>query len=311
MDKRQRIFLLAIPLAASTLSANAASAGLRLKPKSTPVTASPNQGAKPALADVARLTTETSTLSYSMATTITMGVGGKTVNGTMIANGELDKGQKSSRMTMDLGPYMSSLAATSGQALPAELSDPSLFKMEVINIASDVWMAYPLLSKASGVPNAKPWIHLNAAQLGVTAEQLAASQGADPSQGLQYLKGLGGEAKVVGTEQVDGVSTTHYASSISLAALTKTATPAQTSQIKQVFGDKPVLPVDIWVDAQGRARRFDMSMTTNSTAMQMSMKSSYKFGKFGEPVSISAPPADQVMELSDSPVLQKSLTQKR
>jgi hypothetical protein len=71
------------------------------------------------------------------------------------------------------------------------------------------------------------------------------------------------------------------------------------------------LPVDIWVDAQGRARRFDMSMTTNSTAMQMSMKSSYKFGKFGEPVSISAPPADQVMELSDSPALQKSLTQKR
>jgi hypothetical protein len=310
MHKRHRILLLTIPLATSALSTNAATAALRIKPKSTPV-AAPTLGAKPALADVARLTTESSTLSYSMATTITMGSGGKSMSGTIVATGELDKGQKSSRLSMDLGPYLSSLAAGAGQALPPELADPSLFKMQAITTGSNVWMSYPLLAKANGVANPKPWIQINATEFGMTGEQIAASQGADPSQGLQYLKGLGSEAKVVGPEQVDGVGTTHYSSAVSLAALTKTATPAQMIQIKEVFGDKPVLPVDIWVDAQGRARRFDLSITTKLTGVQMSMKSSYKFGKFGEPVSISAPPADQVMELSDSPVLQKALTQKR
>lgn len=311
MKTRQRLSLLALPLAAITVSTSPANAAMRLKPKSTSAAPAPASAAGSTLANVARLTTATSTLSYSMSTTMNMTAGGKSINGTIVANGEMDKSKKAGRMTMDLGPYMSSIAASSGQPLPAALSDPTLFKMQMINIGSELWMSFPMLSKTSGVSNAKPWMYMNATELGVTPEQLAASQGADPSQGLQYLAGLGGQAKIVGTETVDGVPTTRYSTVVTLAALTKTSTPAQLAEIKKLFGDKLQLPVDVWIDAEGRARRLDMSMATNSAALQMTMKMSYKFGKFGEPVSISAPPADQVMNVKDVPALQQALTKRK
>ena len=51
---------------------------------------------------------------------------------------------------------------------------------------------------------------------------------------------------------------------------------------------------DVWVDEQNRARRFDMTVHTFQSNVDMTMNSSYRFSKFNEPVVISPPKPSEV-----------------
>ncbi|HEX8970703.1 LppX_LprAFG lipoprotein [Oryzihumus sp.] len=95
------------------------------------------------------------------------------------------------------------------------------------------------------------------------------------------------DQKVVGQETVDGVATTHYTSSPTAAQIKKALAPALAAQLSDT--DLKDLKVDLWVDAQNRPHKVVSSMTVKGQAVSTTVLLS----KFGEPVTITTPPAAQ------------------
>lgn len=248
------------------------------------------------LQDVAKQTATLKTMTFSMNSQFSFNVKGKTIAGAIVGSGMTDRAKAASAMTIDMSGFMKSILAGSGQALPPQFADPSLMKMQVISIGTKVWMSYPFLNAMSPAAAGKPWVLLDAAKLGMDAGQIAASQGADPSQGLALLQGIAGDAVKQGTETIDGVQTTKYTATVTASALSKNLSPKQAAELKTVMGANDSIPVSVWIDGENRARRLDVSMNMANQGMNMAMATSYFFSKFNEPVSISAPPASQVGE---------------
>jgi LppX_LprAFG lipoprotein len=264
------------------------------------------------LALAAKATNQATTLTFEMVANMTMDVGGKKSTGVMTAKGQRDTKAQASSVEMDIGSYMKAIMGAAGGStkLPPAFNDPANFKIKVIQQGPKMWMSFPLLSMMGGTAApAKPWVGLDAKELGIDARQLAASQGADPMAGLDVLQGFSQNATVVGTEDVKGTKTTHYKGTSDFAALTKNLPAKQAADAKKLFGTKTSMPVDVWLDDQGRARRMDLSFTANQSGVSMSMNTQYYFMKFGEPVSITPPPADQVGTAADNPLLMNSIKQ--
>lgn len=261
------------------------------------------------LQDVARNTGAASTMTFAMETDISFTVRGKRSRGKMIGTGQVDRAAKRSSMTLDMSSFMQAMAASSGQPLPRELQDPAVLTMQVIGIGSKVYLSFPMLNLVTPGSPTKPWVVVDASALGINAGDVAAAQGADPTAGLEYLKGLGSNATEVGPEMVDGVVTTRYRGAISLEQLLASVAPAQRAQARTLFGASPSTPVDVWVDAQGRARRMDVTISMSEPGQSVTMKVSYRFSKFGEPVRISAPPASQVASAAENPAMAAAIEQ--
>ena len=241
------------------------------------------------LSKVQKATSEAPTMSFAMTLDMAMPVGAKSVNARIAATGKADKPNKASQIDMDMGGLMK--AVSGEQALPYAAED---LKMSMIVIDSKMYMKFGLLNVLSGGANTKPWTMVDTKSLGVDSGDVLASQGADPTQGLDFLSGLGANAKEVGSEKVRGVDTTRVDTTVDLAILMKNTPPDQQAQARVMFGNKTALPVSIWVDGQNRARKFDITFELTQQGKTIPAKTSYEFFGFGEKVSISAPPASQV-----------------
>lgn len=119
---------------------------------------------------------------------------------------------------------------------------------------------------------------------------------ADPAQAFTYLKSVSDSVQTVGSEQVRGVAATHYKAQVDLAKAAQDA--GASAQGIDKLGVTS-LPVDVWVDGEGRIARlaFDLSLT-NSQAGASSVSFTGDFFDYGKPVTVAIPPADQVHDLN-------------
>ena len=139
-------------------------------------------------------------------------------------------------------------------------------------------------------------------------------QSSDPTKFLAYLEKASDNVQKVGTDTVNGVEATHYHATIDLGKRIDAAKvpPALREHVRQLWTKSgvsaPTLPVDVWVDGEGRVVRMKMDMdlsaymggvsgTSGATAPTITM--TLDLSKFGEPVTVTAPPADQVVDLKD------------
>ncbi|WP_437065974.1 hypothetical protein [Streptomyces sp. enrichment culture] len=161
-----------------------------------------------------------------------------------------------------------------------------------------------LYQKASGqkAPGGKPWIKIDlkraAAQLGVNNQQIG-----DPAQTAAYAKAITDkDVTKVGTEKIDGTDTTHYKVSVDVSEL-----PGGEQMSKQLG---PTLPMEVWLDDEGRLRRQQIDMTLKAPAssaepgsgaapQQLKMSTVMQFSDFGTEVDAEAPPAGQVADMTD------------
>ena len=138
------------------------------------------------------------------------------------------------------------------------------------------------------LPGGKPWLKLDLAKLGEAGgadlQALMQSGGGDPTRYLEYLEAVG-ESREVGKERVNGVATTHWRATVDLEKASK--------QLAEQAGVKEV-PVDAWIDGDGRIRR--QSMAWDQQGMRVAI--AIDFVRFGVPVDVSAPPAGQVMDFT-------------
>ncbi|WP_063753361.1 LppX_LprAFG lipoprotein [Streptomyces sp. NRRL S-87] len=113
------------------------------------------------------------------------------------------------------------------------------------------------------------------------------------------------DLKKVGEETVDGQRTTHLAGTVTLdqmraaaaAAATPEAKERQEAQVKQLEKQGVTsLQMDMWIDGSDHTKQVRVQGRTQQGPMDLTMK----FTGLNEPVRISAPPADQVVDLSEA-----------
>jgi hypothetical protein len=102
--------------------------------------------------------------------------------------------------------------------------------------------------------------------------------------------------KVVGTEAVRGVATTHYSVTIDLAKKEATAEQRKLLNALKSQVGATTQPVDVWLDGQSRARRFVMKITTKA-AQPVTFTTTVEYFDFGSAVSVSEPPPADVTDL--------------
>lgn len=230
----------------------------------------------------------------------------------MTAEGWFDEKAHSGEMTMDLSqvPGMSLLGGGAGA------------KVQMVFLYPVVYMNMPFL--AGKLPEGKTWMKLDITKAmqaaGLNAGTLSSANQSDPTQFLQYLRASSGGVVSLGGETVDGVPTTHYRAGLKLGNILEHLSGDEQAMVKgaiEKLGSAGVIPVDAWVDAQGRVRRMQLSIdglgaatgaaagSTGATspgaagaAQNVSMAITIDFKSYGPGPAIVAPPADEVFDAS-------------
>jgi hypothetical protein len=173
-------------------------------------------------------------------------------------------------------------------------------RMEQIVDGKVVYLGGDLVTQA--MPGGRRWFKIDvgkfAADQGIDLSRFDGGTG-DVTRQLQYLKGAG-DVRKVGSEQVNGVATTHYSARIELAKLAKDAgDPATKRGLERLAGMSGVrtFPVDVWIDGDKRVRRqrtaFGLPQGGGSGEITMD------FAAFGVPLDAGAPPSDEVFDATE------------
>ena len=186
-------------------------------------------------------------------------------------------------MTMDMGS-LGLPGAPSGQA-------------EMRMLGSVVYMKLP----GSELGN-RPWIKFDLEAMGNSGTPVPGLNPAsnDPRGVLDALRGVSGAVEEVGEEAVRGVPTTHYRASIDLEKA-QDEVPKERRDDFAAFSEQlgiETLPIDVWVDEEGRARRFAYEVKTPATAQAPASQVDLEIDlfDFGVDVKVEAPPESEVTD---------------
>ncbi|GAA2644471.1 LolA-like protein [Nonomuraea recticatena] len=155
-----------------------------------------------------------------------------------------------------------------------------------------VYLRVEALNKMLGAT--KPWIKvpLNEAAGGDASKYLDQVQQFDLAN-VTKLVTASQNVKQVGTEAVGGVDTTHYSGTFPVDAAVQQLPADKQEQAKQHMSELKNVTFDIWVGADGLPRKLAMTGAEKGATFNANLF----FKGFNEPVSIVAPPAEQVGEL--------------
>lgn len=119
----------------------------------------------------------------------------------------------------------------------------------------------------------------------------------DPSQYLEFLRGASeGEIEEVGTEEIDGVSTTHYKADLSFDKMLDQAPDQEAAdeiraQFEAMGGDIDTIPSEVWIDEDGLPRRMQLSMSIEAEGQTAELDMTIDLFDYGVDVEVE-PPAD-------------------
>jgi hypothetical protein len=172
---------------------------------------------------------------------------------------------------------------------------PSQGFQEIL-VGDAIYMKMPALAKQTG---GKPWLKFSLSKLsaksGIDLKSLMnQGQQSDPTVNVKMLT-ASQDARKVGTEQVGGVTTTHYKGTYSIQqALTKLA-PEQRAQAQKSLGQTGLdkMNFDLWIDGQQLPKKMEMTTPAGS---KLQMDTTMVYSGFNAPVSIKPPPASQVTD---------------
>ncbi len=126
---------------------------------------------------------------------------------------------------------------------------------------------------------------------------------ADPATLLAALTGATGGRKDLGQTTIQGVPVTHYQVSIGVGQAVAKAPAAARARLRAVLGTLGVraFPADVWVDRGGLVRRIEIKVAPAGAGgpggRGAATTETVTFYGFGVPVTVTAPPAGQVISL--------------
>jgi hypothetical protein len=175
-----------------------------------------------------------------------------------------------------------------GKATSLDLSEdiPSAGTIRLIILDSTIYVQLPP-SLRSG---SKPWILASPsssnpviAQLYTTLQQ--SMQSGSFTSITQYLQGAS-TVHLLGTPTMNGERVGHYKVTVDVTKLPADFPDRQT----MIAAGVSKIPVELWVDAQGRPAEVSENVTVDGQTVQANVQLS----NYNVPVHISAPPANQV-----------------
>ncbi|HEY7594512.1 MAG TPA: hypothetical protein VH969_15285 [Actinophytocola sp.] len=189
----------------------------------------------------------------------------------------------------------------SDPAISMDMDAGGMGKMAVVLLDGVFYMKLP-----QGLsPGDKPWIKIDskdksnpmAQALGSLTDQMR--QNADPRLALEQFK-ESGTIESSAKEDLNGEQTTHYKINVDVQKLADTQDDPTLKQAMQqaIKSGLKDFPVDLWTNADGLPVRMiiDMPTADPTSGKAVPVKVQVDYTKWGEPVDIQAPPADQVGE---------------
>jgi hypothetical protein len=212
------------------------------------------------------------------------------VTGTMTAPG------MSSPMTINAEEQYSPSVAMS---MSLQVEGQTLSEILVGDV---IYMDYPALSAELG--SGKQWMEIDLAKvtsLGSLSSLLDSARNDNPTTQIAALVASGSVTKV-GTETVQGQQTTHYAGDLDASQLLSAGntasnlTPSQLSSLKDEIKSVGVstVKVDLWVASNGLPveEKYSEKTTAGTVVGDLYMSD------WGAPVSVGAPPASEVTDMT-------------
>ncbi|MFD1658868.1 DUF1396 domain-containing protein [Streptomyces caeni] len=153
----------------------------------------------------------------------------------------------------------------------------------------------------------KSWVKFDMSALGadkqLNGDQLGAGRAdQNPAQESTFLT-ASKNVKKLGTETVDGVRTTHYEGTLTLADLraslkgkdraTRERREKSIDQYEKMGAD--TITMDMWMDGASHTKQFRMRSDTPEGRLDMTIT----FLDFNKPVTVTAPPAEDTVDLGD------------
>lgn len=246
------------------------------------------------------------------------------ISAAAVANNEAGTSKVSMEMTMGAAGQSWKMTGEGAMDIEAELAHmtvsmssddpamglPAMGDMEMVTAGLKVYTKYPP-EIADQIPGNKPWAMVDMQAFG-EAQGMdfgAMSQmggGNDPSQMLQYLRGVSGEVETVDEEEVRGITTTHYRAEIDLDKAAdnapkdlRDAVRMSIETMKQQLGTMTI-PLEVWIGDDGYVHRMSMQMKTGEDAPQpFQMDMTMEFYDFGEPVKVEIPAPSQVYDMTE------------
>ncbi len=195
---------------------------------------------------------------------------------------------------LDLGALAPSLGAlTQGVAVPATI--------DVLVVRNVLYVHFPAL--AAKVKPGTEWLKLDAKTLPKSATAGANVGGLTSLDQKKLFAALttAVNVKQIGTTKVGGVSTTHYAGRIDMAAFAAALPKSQQSSLQQSVkqvGLKSV-PFDVWIDGRHLIRRLGVRVAhlkVKGAGAAISLQARLNLFGFGAPLEVVAPPASKTAD---------------
>lgn len=206
-------------------------------------------------------------------------------------------------MEMDLGSAMADMAAASGETVPEGLDEP----MRIVVDGTRSYMRFPMLDALTGESG---WLSVTPEDMGMASGALGLGAGADdPAQLLETLRGVADDVTVTGEKEIRGVATTGYHGTIdldrALAEMPADQRAAAAPLLEQLDGSLGEMPVDVWIDADGLARRMQMNMdglmakAMGEAAGGGRASVTIDFFDYGADIEVEVPDASEVTPFSE------------
>ncbi|MFF7970285.1 hypothetical protein [Streptomyces sp. NPDC007905] len=223
--------------------------------------------------------------------TVAAGTARMTVTSKVVADGQALTGHGSG--VADLKDGASRLSLTSqGTTIEQRVVDGAVYQK-------------PSGAQRGAVPDGKTWMKIDLARL-ARKGSAARSQVSDPAEPVRYLKSVGSEHVTrVAAQTLDGTRTTHYRVTVPVSALAQ-GNAGQEQELRRQLG-KSSLPVDLWLDEQGRMRQESVRLTLHPLKQrtpghedaEMTSTTVLRFKDFGTEAEVTAPPAKDTVDVTD------------
>jgi hypothetical protein len=222
-----------------------------------------------------------------VAMEMVMSGGGQDI--TITADGGVDFTTQRAAMTMSMGEQMA--AAGLGE----------------ISMVTDGTIIYMQLPNAEALGVSTPWVKMDTETMpGMGGLGQLQQTGNDPTKSMEMLQGVSDDITEVGEEEIRGEPTTHYTATIDMDKALEQVPEESRSFIQQQIDllGTSTLPVDVWIDEEGRLRRQRMDIDTTGMAAgspdaPAQISTTIDMYDFGAEVDTEPPPADQVTDFAD------------
>ena len=208
-------------------------------------------------------------------------------------------------MTMDLSGMFDAMGSelTGGEDLGGfEDMFSSMFTepWEVVVDGEDTYIRMPFLTGMLGADT--EWIRTPTEDGGADLGAGGLGQATSATEMVQLLEGAG-EVTEVGTEEIGGVTTTHYQVDVDFEALAESVGEAEAAELEGLAPG--AVTMDVWIGDDGLVRRMEMVMDFAALGADLGGASSgqvlvaMEMSDFDEPVEITVPDPSQVTDAED------------